>query len=113
MSWTRRDALILDSDVPRHDSANNQEQYSKKLDEDDQHQLDGEDSGDWVDCRRAVEGVNDAVDGSDGNEGQSQHGKVEETDRIAVFKGTREALEAAIGVVCIDDEKYRAEEEHE
>ena len=104
VSWTAEDALVLQQNVSCHDSADDQGQRSEQLHEEDQHELDGEDSGHRVDGGRIVERVHNAVDGSDDGEGQGDHSAVQETESIAVETCTREAIEAAVYVECIHDE---------
>ena len=63
------DAIVFESNVPRHHSADDQGQHGEQLHKEDQDELDGEHAGDRVDGGRAVERVDDAVDGSDDGEG--------------------------------------------
>jgi ferredoxin len=66
---TTRDPFVFHLDVLRQNPTDDRGNDSEQLYENDQHESDSEDAGDWVNCGGVVERVDDAVGGSNGGEG--------------------------------------------
>ena len=113
ISRTAQNGLVLDSNIPRHDATDDQGQRRKQLHEEDKYEFDGEDSSDWIDARRGVERVHDAVDGSDVCKWQCEHGKVQEADYAAVEACTGKAFKAAVCVESVANEEHCGKEYYE